>query len=652
MSQFSENILFLDVRHRSSFNAGRFPSANVVCIDPTILKDQMSEIDLESSLRGSPSEEQHLFHSRNKFELVVYYSDNTSKLESQGQKTVSQVAMGRLVECIYSRSFIRPLKRSPCLLIGGLDAWIECMGPGSVWRQTPQSSPELCQNMNRLMISPQVIPRQNLPSVNDRSRAPNGSPLYSRDVADYFKSPNFGTSPEYQLSNVMSRPSYNSTSPNNLSHIGGINSVSTISTQPSPTMAAYSRPHYVQDQNRNPLGVQPYSPAPIKFSEFATGLVNLGNTCYMNCILQCLIGTTQLGEMFLKGEYQVFVDSKLGYKGQLANTFSRLVRTMYQTGVNSGRGRVSYFAPKEIKYVCGQLSESFRGSEQQDCHEFLNFILDGLHEDLNRRGNKPPLKPLTEREEGRREAMNVREASVREWIRHLANTESPISNHVQGQYLSRLECRVCGCKSTTYNAFSCLSIPIRLGYQEVTLEDCFKLFTQPELLEGDDAWNCPNCKKRQPTIKTIRISRVPDFLIIHLKRFKHQGGVWGSNKLGTYVSYPGVGQELDLQPFLQQEPATGVTGAVSPQVNSQSQFQAQPATPPQMYQIPPYKYKLYGVANHYGSLKGGHYTAYVRREGPYGWCLFDDARVRINVGRDEVVNKNAYVLFYERTGRR
>ena len=684
LRKFPDKLLILDVRHRDLFDAGRFPSHNVVCIEPFFLKNHVNDIELENSLRMSPNQEQVLFQMRDQFELVVFY-DNFSASLGQGnqQRTSNQICMQRLVDVIYSNAFSKPLKRSPCLLIGGLEAWIQYAGKDSVWKRhvpTPVVNPPLEMPVAPKHYSDFKTPQlpRGIPS-RDGSRKGSVVSVGSRNSVDgsmgmkhgYMVPPQEQT---LQILNGIVQPTYSyaSTAPVAATsnampltapplaahgHSGQQSGLGyqRMSMPAFPSMSSYNgSPQYVQErarysqhpmpnegyngsipaqlqQNLNQgIGVLPM-PMQIQFYEFATGLVNLGNTCYMNCILQCLVGTTRLAEMFLNGDYQVQLDSRLGYKGHLAHVFARLVRTMYQSAVQCGRGRVSYIAPKEMKYLSGKLSEAFRGYEQQDCHEFLNFILDGLHEDLNMRGNKAPLKALTEREESRREALNVHEASVTEWMRHLLNNESPISRHVQGQYLSRLECRVCGCTSTTYNPFSCLSIPIPGGYHQVALEDCFNLFTQPELLEGDDAWSCPKCKKRQPTVKTMRISRMPDYLIIHLKRFKHNGGIWGSNKLGTYVRYP-VSEELDLLPYWL--PTQGM-----------QQLQNVKDRP---YQSPPFRYKLYGVANHYGTLKGGHYTAYVKRGGAYGWCSFDDTRVRVKVSREEVVNKNAYVLFYQR----
>lgn len=739
-----DEILLLDIRSRKDFDNGRFPVENVVCIDPYFLQSQTSELKLERDLEINPTHEQLFFQTRDTVELVVFYDQSTTSLGKPGstELTPYQACLNNLVAAIYEQARIKPLKRMPVLLIGGLDGWLQYMGPGSVWwrgdaqrqqqspqqqaPQIPQPPPASIQLPQRVSRDYQDLKTPQLPQnalSRDRNRKGSISTPYKRGSVDGSALGISNSTPalnnlnggrtsndyyssgkqEFQIVNGIVRPSY--------SHVSSKSVSSTLGPLPTPPAAAttnsgilqqeYShqqqqqQPHHYQQpftsnyqrysmpslptMGDGPLPNRPYNNRPnfpqasntalynqaaiprhqpnfspqsqihpqqqhiqrpiaqISFGEFCTGLMNLGNTCYMNSVLQCLVGTTRLSEQFLNRSYQVHHESKLGYNGRLAHTFGSLVSEMYMVALRHG-GRNVYIAPNHMKMMCGQISETFRGQDQQDCHEFLNFLLDGLHEDLNEKGNRPPPPTLTEQEEAHRERLNLHEAAAGEWLRYTNNNLSPVSQLCQGQYLSQLQCRVCGCKSTTYNPFSCLSIPIFSQYSEVRLEDCFKLFTSSELLEGDDAWHCPRCKKRQPTVKTMRISRMPQYLMIHLKRFKH-GGLWGSNKLTTFVRYPcGPDQLLDLAPYWLPQSIKGSVDGSVPRASSRLAS---------VYQSPPFHYMLYGVANHFGNLKSGHYTAYVDR-GSSGWCLFDDARVRTHCGRDEVVNKNAYVLFYKR----
>ncbi|ODQ67752.1 YDR069Cp-like protein [Nadsonia fulvescens var. elongata DSM 6958] len=355
--------------------------------------------------------------------------------------------------------------------------------------------------------------------------------------------------------------------------------------------------------------------------EFVTGLANLGNTCYMNCILQCLAGTPELARPFIEGTYSNFINlnSRLGYKGALARSFASLVQMM-------ASGKYSYVEPTAIKSLCGSFREAFRGNAQQDAQEFLTFILDGLHEELNSAGDAPRLKELTPKEERKRETMGIRQVSTIEWGKYLKTDYSLIVDTFQGQYVSKLRCLTCGFTSTTYSPFSSVTLPIPAHGKQVSLIDCFRLLTAEEILEGDNAWFCPHCKQPRRSSKVLSLARLPFILIIHLKRFHGM-----NKKLETFVHYPLY--NLDLTPFW--------PPLVGDDIESMEPFR--------MYdQMGPFKYNLYAVTNHQGTLCGGHYTSYVKK-GTKGWCYFDDAKVSRNVNPDSgLVGKNAYVIFYTR----
>lgn len=119
--------------------------------------------------------------------------------------------------------------------------------------------------------------------------------------------------------------------------------------------------------------------------------------------------------------------------------------------------------------------------------------------------------------------------------------------------------------------------------------------------------HCPSCKQQRKAAKTLRIARLPPILLINLKRFKVSGH-W-SNKLDTFVDFPT--NNLDLTPYW--------PDYVSEDKNWLDKF-------PLTDQKAPFVYNLYGVVNHYGSVRGGHYTSYVKKLNK-GWLIFDDSRV-------------------------
>ncbi|GMM33091.1 putative ubiquitin-specific protease [Saccharomycopsis crataegensis] len=444
------------------------------------------------------------------------------------------------------------------------------------------------------------------------------------------------------------------------------NSPSLVSSPNLPVIAPYSSPPplYANPTPPQPVAFSPSNPgspmldgssrlsvvSPITSSpssslmnvskpvslDFTSGLYNLGNSCYINCVLQCLTGTNQLAIIFLNNSYKRYVNinSKLGSKGVLANNYYEIVKLM-------SKSDGSYVIPSRFKNIVGSLNLEFRGFDQQDCQEFLNFLLDGLHEDLNQAGGKSPMKPLTDEEEAKRELLPIRLASTIEWERYLKTDFSTIVDIFQGQYLSRLECLTCHHTSTTYQAFSTLSLPIPQHKRSVTIYDCFEEFTKVELLDGDDRWRCPKCKTFTKSTKCLKITRLPKILILHFKRFK-QG--FGLEKLDTLIRYP-IGNFSNST--IPNDNEMIDLGKFWPQVSSLDE-QHKLSKFDSRGQVPPFKYRVYGVINHSGTLRGGHYTSYVYKGGKKQWCYYDDTKVYKNQKPSAVVSKDNYVLFLSR----
>lgn len=356
-------------------------------------------------------------------------------------------------------------------------------------------------------------------------------------------------------------------------------------------------------------------------------------------------------ESFSDNSYKrhINVNNKLGTKGMLTTSFVELILSMLN---NNGRS----FSPSKFKKIMGSLSPSrqFASFDQQDCIEFLNFLLDALHEDLNQVSIADPqerkmITELTPEQEKNREILPVRLASTIEWERYLKLNFSIIVDYFQGQYLSQLKCLECGFTSTTYNAFSILSLPIpeKLNkLMKVSLDECLQEFVTTELLDDNNKWYCPNCKRFTKLTKKIAITRLPQVLIINFKRFK-MTTTGGFHKLETFVTYP-VDKELDMTPYWPDVGST-INGNNSMSIEKEKEILS---TFPVRSQVPPFKYKLFGVANHYGNLTTGHYTAYVYKSGDSkktrNWCYFDDSRVTFNKSPNDVLNKNAYCLFFQR----
>ncbi|XP_045385090.1 inactive ubiquitin carboxyl-terminal hydrolase 50 [Lemur catta] len=316
-----------------------------------------------------------------------------------------------------------------------------------------------------------------------------------------------------------------------------------------------------------------------------TGLRNLGNTCYMNAILQCLCSVSPLVEYFLSGKYITALQKDCS---EVATAFAYLMTDMWL-------GDSDCVSPEIFRSALGNLYPAFMKKTQQDAQEFLIYVLNELHEALKKYHRRRSYEKRSTQRCSRK---------------MIANETSIITQLFEGQLNYSIVCLKC--ENCTYKneVFTVLSLPIP-SECECSLQDCLQCFFQQDTLTWNNQIRCSFCETKQETAVRASISKAPKIIIFHLKRFDIQGTM--KRKLRTHIHYPLT--NLDLTPY------------ICPI------FRKHP------------KYNLCAVVNHFGDLDGGHYTAFCKNSVTQAWYSFDDTRVS-EIPDTSVQTATAYLLFY------
>ncbi|GBN97797.1 Ubiquitin carboxyl-terminal hydrolase 15 [Araneus ventricosus] len=164
---------------------------------------------------------------------------------------------------------------------------------------------------------------------------------------------------------------------------------------------------------------------------------------------KCMSNTPALVDYFLQDRYwdELNNENPLGMQGEIAKSFGELIKNMWC-------GRYSYTVPRNFKMIVGRFAPQFSGYQQQDCQELMAFLLDGLHEDLNRVKKKPYIEQQDA--DGRPDELVAKEA----WENYLKRNNSVIVDIFHGLLKSTLVCPECTKVSITFDPFCYLSLPL------------------------------------------------------------------------------------------------------------------------------------------------------------------------------------------------
>ncbi|XP_058391205.1 ubiquitin carboxyl-terminal hydrolase 51 [Diceros bicornis minor] len=344
------------------------------------------------------------------------------------------------------------------------------------------------------------------------------------------------------------------------------------------------------------------------------GLINLGNTCFMNCIVQALTHIPLLKDFFLSDKHKCIMTSP---SLCLVCEMSSLFHAMYS-------GSRTPHIPYKLLHLIWIHAEHLAGYRQQDAHEFLIAILDVLHR-------------------------HSKDDSVGQEANNPNCCNCIIDQIFTGGLQSDVTCQACHSVSATIDP--CWDISLDLPGSCATfrsqsperndstvsrddhipgipsLTDCLQWFTRPEHLGRSAKIKCSSCQSYQESTKQLTMKKLPIVACFHLKRFEHVGKQ--RQKINTFISFP---LDLDMTPFL-----------ASTKENRMEEGQ-----PPTDCAPKKNKYSLFAVINHHGTLESGHYTSFIRQQKDQ-WFSCDDA-VITKATIEDLLYSEGYLLFYHKQG--
>ncbi|KAI1792001.1 cysteine proteinase [Ganoderma leucocontextum] len=278
-------------------------------------------------------------------------------------------------------------------------------------------------------------------------------------------------------------------------------------------------------------------------------------------------------------------------------------------------------APRAFIDKLKELNELFRPSMHQDAHEFLNYVLNQIIEEMEADGQKPAPHPNGVEKSG--EDLSTSIATLSTQPAASTSTAQGTQFHstivhrlFEGVLTSETRCLTCETVSSRDESFIDLSIDIE---QNSSVTACLRQFSASEMLCQKNKFFCDSCCDLQEAEKRMKIKKLPNILALHLKRFKIQEDVGKYIKLAYRVAFP-----IELRLFNTVDDA----------------------------EDPDRLYELFAIVVHIGNGPyHGHYVTIVKTRG--AWTLFDDDTVSTVKEADipkyfgDSNSGSAYVLYYQ-----
>ncbi len=341
-------------------------------------------------------------------------------------------------------------------------------------------------------------------------------------------------------------------------------------------------------------------------SNMHVGLLNLGNTCFLNTVLQAFWRCPPLTEYLLNDRTRTPATRTESKKGPLVSALQmffldmeRAVEPMYRpVGIVSAL----------VNTVRACDDDWYQPRQQADAAECIQYLLDGIHDAVYRQVR------ITIHGEADTAEQAAQIKALQSWSQFFAKEYSPIVQHFYGQYQIQIRCETCKNVSERYEPWMILKVPIpggdQVGAEVPTFEACMQAAFAPEPIAD---YACEHCKSPQPATMSTRISKLPNILLLSFKRFTNGGA-----KIRGQIDWDL--NALSLRPWM---------------AFSRCPFSGSPIT---------CKFNTFAVIEHLGSSRGGHYRMFARDKETNNWLNCDDETVT-KATAEQVISPDSYVIF-------
>ncbi|CZS96891.1 related to ubiquitin carboxyl-terminal hydrolase [Rhynchosporium graminicola] len=670
------SILIVDLRTRGEFESGHIMAQSVICIEPMSLRTGVSGDQLGDTLVIHSDYEQSLYERRADFDLIVFYDQSSKSVNSSASFARDKNSTLRdFSAAVYDYGYDKRVKRRPMLLIGGLDAWVDLLGPNSLKSSSKDTAASMTLKSNRAIgrFSRAAGEHRNgLHRTNTRTSRPltqeeeskwelamsqepaPASPMaetpseefvYARTLEGFMnKYPEMPVIPESMVSQTSVEPAEA-----RLGELEG--TIPRLPTRPAPALPR-QRSSGISD--RGPDTVTSYASSiagtssitQLRVSPGLTGLQNPGYLCYMNSAIQALSATPFLRNYLMNFNYPETLKVPRR-EGETTDPPQLMTRFTGNLIAHMWGGQYDFLAPTSLSEYMMSIrfkelnSENVRHfcyggtRKQHDTSEFLLWFTDILDDELNpgrNISNQAGQGVIPLDKQPRLYTIPLIQSSMEAMSILRNGRRSIINQRMDLQECQQTICTVCGAATRVWNHYRQLSLalPTRENRSLQSLLDPNWGRGSSITLNADcDSATCKNASREKRLQRYF--SRLPDYLVITLGRFNND-----SLKNEAMIDFPETG--LDLT-HLFCPPDTTPSNVLDREHKG------------------PFLYDVYAVQQHQGSLNSGHYWTVARspdlprsnRDGAGSWHKFNDTHVTPS-SYAETQKLFTYMIYFVRQG--